>query len=345
MALKRTWYSRVNVDFPAQTSDTNVKKAVMWLLKAFLKGAPHAPGVVGAQGAPPASSFWTVAGSSDGTTSGMDGADRWGDVFDPAKMVSVWNTGPHSWIVMRSPTINGRTHYLLLDYVQNGSSVPLNNCIMYIATSPFAGGSASVRPVAPGELQIATGGYAFVEDVANMFLSTWRVHFSATPDGYFFFCVTRGGQGAAAVRFAIALWPVTPPTAGDVGDFAWFLTPPAPGGLNVVSFIVANHGARYWGVSRDGSTRINMGAVVPMGPSPSALVTHVQGPNPLSGKWDEFPAQLVGVTPSQEIVRGIVDDVGGISTTCPIFTNTPVGLFERVNIGGLLVPMNAGIVP
>lgn len=117
MATDLVWQFTPNYDYPLATSTANAGRSFLWLVAEMLTGGlarfdasnvavvtPHA--------------LWTVVGSSDGVTAGMDGVNRWhnGGVFDASKFVH--STSAHSWIVLRSPATLGDL-WLTLNCGQN----------------------------------------------------------------------------------------------------------------------------------------------------------------------------------------------------------------------------------
>jgi hypothetical protein len=132
-----TTYTDTNVNTGARTISYNqtydLFKYNIWYWKAFLTGQ-----IGGAtQG------LWTVAGSSDGVTGAMDGVDRWTSTYTGTKIVTDIATWPHSWIVLQSPVMAGKTWYILIDA---GNSDGKTLYVTLGVDAPPTGGSNTTAP-------------------------------------------------------------------------------------------------------------------------------------------------------------------------------------------------------
>jgi len=93
---------------------------------------------------------WTVAGSSDASTAGMDAVDRWVDYTNV-----VFSTGNHSWIVLEQSGIGSGFQVLIqCDY---SSSATENIHVFVSYTGAFTGGTISARPTAIDEVALHSG--------------------------------------------------------------------------------------------------------------------------------------------------------------------------------------------
>src|SRR5574343_449937 len=104
MTFEKTWAFDTNRQYtPASAVD--ITRRMMWYLAATLTG--NVGGLT--QG------LWTLRASSDSVSAGYDTTDRWNlaGVYDGTKIVRGVN---HSWIVLRSPSINGYQWEMLLSF-------------------------------------------------------------------------------------------------------------------------------------------------------------------------------------------------------------------------------------
>jgi hypothetical protein len=162
-AKSKVWQFNVNsAQYGATLADT--MKAVMFKIKSSLIGFSTLP--------------WSVVGSSNSSTSGMDGTDRWSTAAN-----LVWNTGgsAHSWIVLKQAGLN--TNFSIC--------IDLSNASTYLATvvvSPVNGfgtanggtnGSTTARPTATDEIvSLNNANWAF--GATN---SLCQVHCMQSTDG------------------------------------------------------------------------------------------------------------------------------------------------------------------
>jgi hypothetical protein len=353
MALRRDWYTLANVTVPPQATDMLTDRAVLWTWKQTMKGGPlPAAFDVGNTGARPASSYWTVAGSSDGTTAGHDGVDRWGDVFDAAKVPQGnggAGGGPRAWIVLKSPDgmLPVGNLYLLIYYTTNiAGTTQSYNCELWISLQPFAGGSATTRPTIAGEHQINQGSTVFNDSAAGRYVTSHRWHFVTDANGYFFLAMTRSSL-AAPVRSCFAVWPTVAPAEDAQPWFCWHSFNAAGaaqpigtnfGGNKLIGRLLSNAAFSWQAV-------VVPHMVLTTGAN-NSVVDAATAPNPWTQRWDEWPAQLCQTTVGQYQLRGVAEDWSLVASAAPLFNTTPeVGPIERVNFGGLVVPMSYVPVP
>lgn len=138
MALTKvkTYFTKmVSVQFP---SGTDIGKGNLWALKEALQYGSG--GVKGGPGA------WTVVGSCDGTTYGMDGVDR---LTDYTKFIAHATTA-HSWIILQQPAMGlAPGYYQLLIDLKVASHSYANFAVSF--SVGFSGGTTIVRPTASDE--------------------------------------------------------------------------------------------------------------------------------------------------------------------------------------------------
>ena len=197
-ALSKTWSSRMNVPFGSNnTTATLIHQFAVWSLKQHLIDAHTADGTL--SGTRNANSVWTVVGSSDGSTAGMDGVDRWTTTFTPSKLVRASAGSAHSWIVLRN-TASGWQICLDMNNTANTSM----GIIFARNSAGFTGGSTTSRPTASANEEISVGSRQAPSNSSNdAFITPAAVanavyysHFSCAGDATFHFSITRASAGS-----------------------------------------------------------------------------------------------------------------------------------------------------
>lgn len=208
----KTWYSVVDADTTVLGLDVStVAKANasgLWVMKQYLIGQTPSGTTLGWTGARPSSSYWTVVGSSDGATAGLDGVDRWGTTFNTAKLV------PNlSWIVLKHPTTNW--------YLQLGCNTIAGNGVdvrmYYQATSP-TGGNATTLPTWTATVLNSNMSDAYLALGAASTQS--RYHFTVDAGGSFWFAMNTFG---VALQYFGFQQLINGP-ASDTNPYAFFPT-------------------------------------------------------------------------------------------------------------------------
>lgn len=179
-----------------------------------------------------ASNPWTVIGSSNSTTSGMDAVDRW---VSAGNVVTA--TGAHSWIVLQQSQLNAK-YQVCID--MNGTQTYRGSVIW----SPVAGfgtanggtnGSTTTRPTAVDEVVLLNNSDILSSDVAS------RLHAVQSTDGLVTrLLIARNGTVENYLAFER---PKNPPTG-------WVMPSVAYAGVSVSgNFTYArwNEGLRYTG--------------------------------------------------------------------------------------------------
>jgi hypothetical protein len=131
--LLKTWQFSINMVEPASGSTGSAR--VFLRVKNALKGFALNP--------------WTVLGSSDAATAGMDNTDR---LTDLTKIVNS-AAGSRSWIVLRSPA----GQQVCIEW--NHATYQFYGTVAVSKNSVgFTGGSTTARPTATDEILLGTGG-------------------------------------------------------------------------------------------------------------------------------------------------------------------------------------------
>lgn len=193
-ALSKTWSSRMNVPFGSNNTTTAlITQFAAWSLKQHLINAHTADGTL--YGTRAANSVWTVVGSSDGSTAGMDGTDRWTTTFTASKIVRASTGSAHSWIVLQNSTSG---YQMCIDMNSTSSG---GNCNIIFARSSggFTGGNTTTRPTASANEEFNTmDRNAPTTSSSFFYLSSdtttngvYYTHFSCADDATFHFSVSR----------------------------------------------------------------------------------------------------------------------------------------------------------
>lgn len=207
MALSKTWYNSFNMALASTGTATLCAASALWAIGAMLTGSQS--GTNGPEGARPGSVNWTLAGSSNSSTSGIDATDRlhFAGSFTSGDWVRAAAASPHTWFVLSSPAglLDG-TWYICFDYIG-----PTNDqtCSLIVANNVFSGGSTSARPTATGEAALTS--FQFISTTAG----AGKTHLSIDANGGFRFYISRNGTG----YFSTA-WGVEPVTEYHSGDAA-----------------------------------------------------------------------------------------------------------------------------
>lgn len=342
MALSRSWYSDTN---QACTDTANVGANLLWHLKAFLKGTI---------GTSDSRGLWTVVGSSDGATAGMDAVDRWTDTYNIAKLVFADSSTARSWIVLQSPVALGM--YLLLDY-SGGSDSGGGNCMRaFASTTAFTGGSTSALPTATKQFQV----HCTSNDrhqMADGSTNPHRFHYTADASGNFWFMSSR--NGTAMAHFLFGLQKLTEQHTGDSGNVFSIISFKTTGrgaaefdGGGLWSQGAGNNTGRLGGrnVSDSGAAGVgDLSIPWPWTVTNSTFNSNWASANPADGKWDVMPVYVINASAGGG-VRGRLPDCGiAFGPGSPpngmaVGSSTPiVGPIEQVVCGNLLLPFAANV--
>lgn len=189
----------------AAYSDTAVTgKAILWNLVHQLTGQLQGGTVPGA---------WTVAGSSDGSTAGMDGVDRWWNsgTFSASLIPHATGSSAHGWVVLQSPAALAPRIYLLFSY--NNSTLNSTCPIARASFTAFTGGSVTADPTSTAAFTIGTSaatpaGWLVSAGTAALH----KTHLSLASDGAFFWGASRAG---ASFRVSLAVCKLLDTPAND----------------------------------------------------------------------------------------------------------------------------------
>ena len=128
--LERTWQYNVNQTLPAGATVTENYQKLLLALKNSLIGFATLP--------------WTVVGSSNGVTAGLDAVDRW---VTYTNLVYGNNAAAHSWIVLKQTGL-ASNFQLLITYNGTAGTAGATWGTYVSPAAGFTGGSVTVNPTA-----------------------------------------------------------------------------------------------------------------------------------------------------------------------------------------------------
>jgi hypothetical protein len=303
MSLSKTWYNSFNLAFANTTTATLMANSALWAFGAMLTG--NQSGTNGPEGARPGSVNWTLVGSSNGTTSGIDSTDRlhFTGSFTSTDWTRAAAGSAHTWFVLESPSglLDG-PWYICIDYIG-----PTNDqtCSIIVANNVFSGGSTTARPTATNEA--AGTSFQFISTTAG----ASKAHLSIDANGGFRFYCSRNGTGYFST--AIGCEPLVEYHSGDAArSILWY------------SFVDSGAGALTdnSNITLRGKTQDNSAAVVgstlqwmlglslrPSGSDFNVLTST----NSIDGTVDAIPVgYIVDTTASHHGVRGRLPDFWAI---------------------------------
>ncbi len=187
MAYEKSWQFDTNRAVTATTS-SDMGKYILWYYKALLCG--HIGGAT--------KGLWTVMGSSDGTTGAMDSVDRWGSSYDSTKMVRGGsNAVPHSWVVLQSPLVPGKTRiYMLLSWRSADYTL-----VTSISTTNYTGGNVNNDPTNTWPYSPFSQTWMFT----NSNYGNFHLNGMLATDGSFIVMYSRDNTGAFTSAF-VGCW-------------------------------------------------------------------------------------------------------------------------------------------
>lgn len=331
-ALSRTWYTDVDAVLPDTTTDDLYCQSTLWAIKAAMVGEildENQP--VGAR--------WTVVGSSDGATAGMDEVDRWGDTFDASKIVMGTGGSARSWIVLKSPDAIGPI-YIIISY-QVASNYTYG---LWVTKDLPTGGSTTARPTATAETTWSSTG-TWHTAVPTAPGATYRVHRVCDADGHFLLFF--GKQTTNRFYFAFGCWPLTDTAAGDENPWVFISCFTDSVGSGPLSTNAGNF--RTYGTDSAMKSRLHDDSQgLPM--APLTLNPYVSSGQDLTseltqdfvdGKYREFDVPVCCNTTSFKTMKGRLVDWKVSSTLipqCSVFEAG--GPITHIFVGNSFVPFS-----
>lgn len=328
MSLSKTYY--VDGDYPLDdvSSTTNVAKSILYAIYAILRGLKT--GTNGPAGAPPMGALWTLEGSSDSVTAGMDATERLGgSSFDASKWVRATAGNAHSWFVLGNGTI-----HICVDW-DGGSDTQMD---LAMSKNAFTGGSNTNRPTAVGEVSTATS------TMGDLTASTQRVSRICDANGFFHILVARQGAGYFHTTLATPLLLPSSLRTGDTWPNALYFEGVGSGRgvLGASGAMNSPSGAQgFMQRSPNGSGTYDPGGAGGAQPPSASNWTTATVSNQADGKYDCWPTLVffAGSSGTVHVLRGLLADWDWVNNGKSIGDVTPAsGTPERIVVGNMLVP-------
>ena len=278
MAYERNWaFSFNNVYVPLVNNILDYNRIHLWMLKAMLLG----------QYGGFTQGLWTVYSSCDSVNFGNgDGVDWWGGTYNPTKLVRAAAPAAHSWIVLKSPLMNGYNFYITMA-MKGTQDYYLNVSFSKVAPS---GGLTTARPTASDEwVTLATNG-------------TWASNFSGSYTLNFNMCLSDTGDFfwipyQQAYRNFTLSFAVVAPVGCHASDLypIWTFLSSVTGAWQANNLQSAVHTATLGGVATD---RVGYSTCSMLGFTPHNAPFGL--PDCLTGKYLTLPyvVSVVGAAPS-----------------------------------------------
>ena len=187
--FEKTWQFDMNRAY-APASALDLTRYQMWYLASVLTG--NIGGLTGG-------SLWTLYASSNSVTAGTDSTDRWvlAGPYDGTKIVRGAASAAHSWIVLRSPTMNGLTFYMILSF---NTSTDAAIRLSYSISAPISGTTTASPVTSPTTDKWSPNGFGTpVQDYTINAAATdnSRFSFGLASDGSFYLLCNKQGAGVA----------------------------------------------------------------------------------------------------------------------------------------------------
>jgi hypothetical protein len=335
VAYERTWQFISSAEDYVPANILDASRHRLWAMKSLLKGdiGGHTQG------------RWTVEGSSDGVTSGMDGTDRWTTTYDGTKIVRGNTAAARSWIVLKSPgTINGYSWYILITYGDSTSDYQFG---FHYSQTAYTGGSTTTNPTSTYDLNFKSPTtLASATDNAVYYTQTTarrRMHAIVSTQGDFLIFGTYAGS-THGCEMAMGL-------IGPVGCNASDLWPMWGAFFNPSGTYDALHSYTLAATMGYGGTRYFDRSVSSAYVQSLCFLPTWSGLDQVSGKLIDSPAWvMVKSSGTVGIARGRLPDIGcyggGVQTSA---TGVPNGSTIRdgsnnityITVGSIIIPFNS----
>lgn len=228
-ALSKNYCTYANIPFPNTSTTTDVVNSFIFNLKLALMNQLSTGTLAGTRNA---NSVWTCVGSSNGTTGGMDGVDRWGTTYNSSNFV---RSTARSWFVFYNSTLN---LYFTID-LNSGTITNWRMVLSKTAPSTPSPATAAIPAISDGSVWgLATNdtptnaAVVFAREAA---VYDFFSHITFTDDGQFFYLSNRGGDGYISTGVVAA--KLTGGNVGDIYNYGMLM-----GGANTGASIVNNYG-------------------------------------------------------------------------------------------------------
>lgn len=332
ITLAKTYATRRNAPYPAESTQAIIRKSQAWLLKEFLKGSVVSGTL---QGTRHANSLWTCYYSCDSVTAGTagDGVDRWTTY---ANVVNAASGSAHSWWC----GYNAATGiYCLIDVNNTTNSARIS--FSFVA---YTGGTTTLGPTSTEgwcagttTVDATATTTTFVGD--DVVTSTHYASFVTSDDGRFLFIAHRAGLGV--ISSLVGLWPTTGNDPSDTRNWFAFCSAGVSGrGAGVISTMSAA-GAfiartpNNLAVTAGGASGTRFGGIDWAGNAVGIDAVRSQYPGP--------KLELASLSP-QACFRGVFDDIRWACGAPSIAMAYPAAGASQTHtvVGDLFVPFTGG---
>jgi hypothetical protein len=319
---EKSWQFDINRVYSDAVTSADMTKYTLWYLKAFLTGQ-----IGGAT-----LGLWTVVGSSDSVTGGMDGVDRWGSTFDATKLVRASANTAHSWCVLKSPLIKGSFYYFNIEW-KSGADYSF---YPQFTTSLPTGGSNTTPPVSATPTA-APGTTTATPISASTNPGAMHLHAALATDGSFYLLTSRDNVGKFLAG-VVCVWlgnakptdsyPLFLHCNGDIGQSNGY------GASGVSNGMEWNNGGCM--LAPDNSLAGLWAGVIP------STTNLPAGSDPFDSSYLDFPVFVGASAIAYRGLRGRVQDImffpGGASTGT---VDNTAGAPTYMVVGSYWFPTNA----
>lgn len=334
--FEKVWQFDLNRLAADNTTVIQLSRSFYFWMKAFLTGQ-----IGGAtQG------LYSIYGSCDGVTAGLDGVDRAGLVFDGTKIVRAAAGVAHSWMVLKSPLLatpaGNMNFYAILDFSGASDSAPLN--LVFCKTAP-TGGTTTARPVSVDEWAHAVS--LTLNDNTN---GTMRFHGWMPTDGSMF-VVAAGKQGSGHLPLTIMGALLADTAATDQYPFATFANYNAAAGAD--GFAGSSASTQFLGTGpwrmrlADGSAVAANTSAVGLsiaGTSVGGWTFSATGGDYITATATDRPIEIGNSDANKAQIRGRLQDIVYHVGSFPTGTVEPlVGTPASIVIGTVCLPTNTAL--
>lgn len=265
------------------------------------------------------SAAWSILGSSNGTSAGLDTVDRWSVIADLN-----WSTTSRSWLVTKP---GGTAGLQLCIDLNVSNSLPQRCSIVVSPSAGFTGGTLpSARPTATDEIVLLSSA-----DWINGSAVTSRLHVIQSTDGHSTTIITCQANALQNCwHFSTPKNPIAGWTNPNISIFQ---------ASSVMSVSSWHRAANFKG--RIGSVSASFGIT---GETYNNLLIgeNMSFADEQTGEWPFGPMGLYGVTNGARGRKGTLYDMYWGTTIASIADNYPdvSPLYQWAQFGSVIVPWN-----
>jgi hypothetical protein len=330
MTLSKTWYTSANLALADTSTVAKAAHSSIWAFAAMLLG--YQSGTDGPEGARPGSVAWTLEGSSNSSTAGIDTTDRlhFSGSFTDGDWVRNTAGSAHTWFVLKSPSglLDG-PWYLCFDYIGPSNDY---TATFVISKNVFSGGSTTARPTSSNESVLT--GQVFCSATAG----AGKAHLNIDANGGFRWLRSRNGQGY--FDFIISVEPVVEYHSGDAAR-TFMYTHSADSGRGAFA---SGNAINVRGLCSNGTTVMSTSitGICETRVGQSYDLTQYTTTNAIDSTVDALPnVYIYDNTTSYKGIRGRFPDIWDVGSQVAVGSTFPsTGNPERVLVGGKMIAMS-----